>query len=334
MGIRKILWMTFANHYPQTLFVLWINLGFIFEASSTATVRKKTYCCWVVDFIRFNKMARPESLSSSDIDRYLSHLAIKRHVSVNTQKTALNAIVFMYKQFMGMEVGELSFALSSRPQTIPTVFSHEEAVQILSYLEGIHSLCASLMYGAGLEVMETVRLRIQDVDFANNCLVIRNGKGRKWRRTLLPHSLHKPLQDQMQYALLLHQKDINEGFGAVYLPDALSRKCPKAPYEPAWQYMFPARFRSKDPRSQEKRRHHIGEQQVQRSVKKAISSAQVMKKSSCHTFRHSFATNLLRKGVGIRNIQEILGHSGLNTTQIYTHVVGIQERGIVSPIDA
>ncbi|BBM03840.1 integron integrase [Microbulbifer sp. GL-2] len=294
---------------------------------------EQTYCYWVKDFIRFNQMRHPEVLGKAEVDNWLSHLAINRSVSINTQKTALNAVVFLYKQFMGLELGELKFDSSHRPRQLPVVFSHREATDILGQLTGPAKLAVSLMYGSGLRVMEAVRLRVKDVDFAEQCLFVREAKGEKSRRTLLPKTLIEPLKAQIHYALSLHQQDLNEGHGEVYLPFALAKKFPKAAASPVWQYIFPARERSRDPRSDTIRRHHIGEQQIRRAVGRAISNLGIWKKASCHTFRHSFATNLLRSGADIRNIQELLGHNDISTTMIYTHVVGIHERGLTSPLD-
>ncbi|MFD1215015.1 integron integrase [Microbulbifer celer] len=294
---------------------------------------EKTYCFWIKDFIRFHQMRKPQELNKRDVDEWLSHLANRRSVSINTQKTALNAVVFLYKQFLEIDLGELRFEKTSKGRRLPVVFTHQEAMAVLEQMHGYHKLAASLMYGSGLRVMEAVRLRVQDIDFAQQCLFVRESKGEKTRRTLLPTSLLAPLKAQVDLVLALHQRDLEEGFGAVYLPFALSKKYPKAATSPNWQYVFPAPERSKDPRSDAIRRHHVGEQQVRRAVANALATTGIRKKASCHTFRHSFATNLLAKGTDIRNIQELLGHTDVNTTMIYTHVIGIHERGVVSPLD-
>jgi integron integrase len=294
---------------------------------------EKTYCTWILDFIRFHNRKHPETMGAAEVDTWLSYLANQRHVAINTQKTALNAVVFLYKHFFGHELGELEFNRSNKGRILPTVFTHDEAMRVLSLMKNDHKLIASLMYGAGLRVMEAVRLRIQDVDFSQSCLFIREAKGDKSRRTLLPRSLTDALKVQVDFALALHQKDRQAGFGEVYLPYALAKKYPNAASSAAWQYVFPAPNLSLDPREQVIRRHHVGEQQVRRSVAKAMTATSIRKKASCHTFRHSFATNLLRAGTDIRSIQELMGHNDVSTTMIYTHVVGVHERGVVSPLD-
>lgn len=303
------------------------------RAKHLAYRTEKTYCAWIIDFIRFNQRKHPEALDKEHVNAWLSHLANNRHVAVNTQKTALNAVVFLYKQFLNRDLGEFEFTRTNKGRRLPVVFTHEEALQVISAMSGVHKLAVSLMYGAGLRVMEAVRLRVQDIDFGESCIFVREAKGEKWRRTLLPRSLIEPLKIQIELSLAIHQQDLAQGFGEVYLPHALAKKYPKAAISPAWQYVFPASSKAVDPRSDVIRRHHIGEQQVRRSVALALGKTNIRKKASCHTFRHSFATNLLRAGTDIRNIQELMGHNDVSTTMIYTHVIGIHERGVSSPLD-
>lgn len=303
------------------------------RAQHMAYRTEKTYCGWIRGYIRFHQMRHPKELGAAEVEAWLAYLAGHRSVAVNTQKTALNAVVFLYRQFLGIELGELQFGRANKGRRLPVVFSHREAMAVIERLSGHHKLAVSLMYGSGLRVMEAVRLRVQDVDFEQRCLFVREAKGEKWRRTLLPKSLVEPLRTQIDLALALHRRDLEEGYGEVYLPFALAKKYPKAGRSAGWQYVFPAPGRSVDPRSGVMRRHHLGEQQVRRAVARAVTDAGIHKKASCHTFRHSFATNLLAAGTDIRNIQELLGHSDVNTTMIYTHVVGVHERGVVSPMD-
>jgi len=303
------------------------------RARALAYKTEKTYCYWVLYYIRFNHKRNPEELGSSEIEAFLQHLGAEKNVAPNTQKTALNALVFLYEKFLGHEVGVLNFKSSTRPRQLPAVFSHEEAQKVISHLNGAAWLATSLMYGSGLRVSEATRLRVQDMEIEAGYIVVREAKGMKSRRTLLPESLKPRLQKQIDYVLAQHAIDKAKGYGSVYLPFALERKYPHASTEPGWQYLFPAANYSVDPRSGIKRRHHIGERMIQRAVKSAIGKSGIFKKSGCHTFRHSFATRLLEQGTDLRNIQEMMGHNDISTTQIYTHVVGLHQRGIKSPVD-
>jgi integron integrase len=294
---------------------------------------EKTYCHWVLGYIRFSGRRHPEEMGEAEIEAYLQYLSTVRNVSPNTQKIALNALVFLYQRFLQRELGKLQFTYATKPRQIPTVFSHDEAIRVLRQLQGSTWLAASLMYGSGLRVSEACRLRIQDIELVGGYIMVREAKGEKTRRTLLPSSLVPRLRQQVNFVIAQHDKDLTDGFGSVYLPYALARKYPRAAKETGWQYLFPAQQYSVDPRSGVTRRHHISEQVVQRAVRAAIRKANIFKKSGCHTFRHSFATRLLEQGNDLRNIQEILGHNDISTTQIYTHVVGLHERGMKSPVD-
>lgn len=304
------------------------------RARGLAYRTEKTYCQWVRRFIRYHKFREASHMQVEHIVPFLNHLVVDRQCSINTQRTALNALVCLFREFMQMEVGELMFNHARKPRKLPTVLNSGEAQAVIAHLSGNHRLLVQLMYGSGLRVMEAVRLRVKDVDFSNGGLFVQEAKGGKSRRTLLPNRLIPLLKEQVSHVAHLHATDLAARRGSVYLPDALARKYPQAPYELAWQYLFPANKYSIDPRTGVERRHHIGEHQIQRAVKIAVHHSGINKRVTCHTFRHSFATELLRQGTDLRNIQEILGHASLETTQIYTHVVGLHERGMVSPVDA
>lgn len=294
---------------------------------------EKTYCYWVLAYIRFHKRRNPKDMGAREVEAFLEHLATQKNVSPNTQKTALNALVFLHQKFLGQTLGELRFTYTSAPRQIPNVFTHDEATAVIARLSGNPKLGACLMYGSGLRVSEAARLRVQDIEIERGVIVIREAKGLKSRQTLLPASLLERLQQQLAFVAAQHTRDLADGYGSVYLPYALARKYPNAEFALGWQYLFPATHLAVDPRTGIRRRHHLTEQTFQRAVKKAIKSAGILKKSGCHTFRHSFATRLLEQGTDLRNIQEILGHSDISTTQIYTHVVGLHQRGLTSPID-
>jgi len=295
---------------------------------------EKSYISWMKRFILFHNKRHPKDMGDVEIEQFLNHLVLKRGVSASTQAQALNAVVFLYKQVLEMEIGQFeNLRKSNKPKRLPVVLSVSEVGQILSLLDGRNHLMASLLYGSGLRLMECIRLRIQDIDFDYSQLHVRNGKGQKDRVTTLPKSLFNELRNQMKQTRLIHQQDLEEGFGEVWLPPALSRKYPSAGREWGWQYLFPATKRSIDPTSSRERRHHLDEKVLQRAVKQAVRQSGITKRASCHTFRHSFATHLLERGQDIRTVQELLGHSDVSTTMIYTHVLNQGGMGVQSPLD-
>lgn len=295
---------------------------------------EQAYVRWIKNYIYFHNKKHPNEMGDEEITAYLSHLASTKNVSAATQNQALNALVFLYRKVLEIEVGVFKdLVRAKRPKRLPVVLSHDEALDVLSNINGMPWLMASLLYGSGLRVMECVRLRIKDIDYKFKQITVRDGKGKKDRITLLPESLIEPLKEAIEHAKNIHQFDLSEGFGEVYLPYALARKYPNAPVETGWQYIFPASKRSVDPRSNKERRHHISETVVQKAVKKAVRSTDIVKPASCHTFRHSFATRLIEKGTDIRTVQELLGHENVSTTEIYTHVLNINKRAVLSPVD-
>ncbi|MGJ8670803.1 MAG: integron integrase [Oceanococcus sp.] len=295
---------------------------------------EETYVQWVRRFILFHRKQHPRDMGKREIESFLSYLALGKRVSASTQNQAMSALLFLYRQVLGMEPDWLSDVVRARrPAKLPVVLTPGEVQRILENLRGPNHLCAALMYGAGLRLLETLRLRLKDLDFAYNQITVRNGKGDKDRHVPLPDLLRPALQQQRLAALALHRADITAGFGEVWLPHALARKFPRAPVSNQWQYLFPARSRAIDPRDGKERRHHINESSVQRAVKNAVRRAKIEKAASCHTLRHSFATHLLETGADIRTIQELLGHSDVRTTQIYTHVMNRGGLGALSPLD-
>jgi integron integrase len=295
---------------------------------------EETYLLWIRRFILFHNKRHPRDMGAAELEAFLTYLAVKRTVSASTQNIALNAILFMYKQVLAIELPWLDGVVrAKKSERLPVVLSRDEVNRLLDQLEGTFQLMARLMYGTGMRLMECVRLRVKDIDFNRNEILVRDGKGAKDRITVLPRVLIAPLQNHLARVSLLHVDDLAKGFGEVYLPDALARKYPSAPREWAWQFVFPANGFSIDPRSKVKRRHHVHEQALQRAIKKAVHKAQINKPASSHTFRHSFATHLLESGYDIRTVQELLGHSDVKTTQIYTHVLNRGPGGVLSPLD-
>lgn len=296
---------------------------------------EQVYDSWVCRFILFCDNRAPGDVGSDRIVAFLEDLAVRGQVAASTQNQALNALVFLYKQVLGKTLDELSdFARAKRPKRLPVVLERAEVVQLLERLEDTQHLMAALLYGTGMRLMECVRLRVQDVDFHYHQVLVRNGKGQKDRVVPLPKRLEQPLREQLEKARALHGEDLEQGFGEVFLPDALARKWPNASKEWIWQYVFPSGRLSVDPRSGKTRRHHIHENGLQKAVKAAAQKAGIMKKVNCHCLRHSFATHLLASGYDIRTVQELLGHADVSTTMIYTHVLNRGgQGGVLSPLD-
>jgi len=295
---------------------------------------EEAYTYWIKKFIFFNKKKHPQDMGEREIEVFLTHLAVVDNVAVSTQNQALNALVFLYRQVLGRELDKSIDAVrSNKPRKLPTVLTREEVQALLGVMTGGNQLMAKLTYGSGLRLMECVRLRVKDLDLGYNQITVRDAKGGKDRRTMVPERLKEALREQLERVRLLHEKDIAGGIGTVYLPHALARKFPHASKEFGWKYFFPSVSISKDPRSGEMRRHHIHENNMQKAVKKAASIACIDKRVTVHTLRHSFATHLLEDGYDIRNIQELLGHKDVSTTMIYTHVLNRGGKGVKSPLD-
>ena len=295
---------------------------------------EEAYIAWIKDFILFHNKRHPDQMGAPEVSSYLSYLATQRHVASATQNQALAALLFLYKEVLGQPLDWIEgVQRAKRSSRLPVVFTKDEVKRVISHLDGTKWLMASLLYGAGLRLMECVRLRVKDIDFLRNQITIRDGKGGKDRVTMLPRRLKEPLRTHLERIKILHERDMEEGFGHVHLPFALARKFPNAAREWYWQYVFPAPQRSIDPRSGREQRHHISETTLQKAVKQAVRAAGVKKPGSCHTFRHSFATHLIESGYDIRTVQELMGHSDVKTTMIYTHVLNKGGRGVDSPFD-
>ena len=293
-----------------------------------------TYIKWVTEFILYHNKRHPEEMGKSEVSQFLTHLAVDRNVAASTQNQALGAILFLYRDVLKRDIGWLDDVERAKgPVRVPVVFSREEAKAVLVHLRGTKWIMASLLYGSGLRLMECVRLRVKDVDFHYDEIVVKEGKGQKDRRTVLPVSLKEPLITHLEHIKAVHARDTREGHCCVYLPYALGKKYPNAGSQLGWQYLFPASGLSSDPRTGLLRRHHMDETALQRAVKAAIKSAGIYKHASCHTFRHSFATHLLEDGHDIRTVQELLGHKDVSTTMIYTHVMMKGGMGVRSPLD-
>lgn len=295
---------------------------------------EEAYVGWIRRFILANERRHPAVMGALEVEAFLTRLATHGQVAAATQNQALSALLFLYREVLGIELPWMDeIRRAKRPQRLPVVLTRAEVDALLGELQGLSWLMASLLYGSGLRLMECVRLRVKDIDFARHELTVRQGKGGKDRRTMLPARLAAPLRAHLEEVQRVHARDLAAGFGEVWLPGALERKYKGAAREPGWQYAFPAERRSVDPRSGVVRRHHVDESVLQRAVKGAVRNAGIRKPATCHTLRHSFATHLLESGYDIRTIQELLGHKDVATTQIYTHVLNRGGAGVLSPLD-
>lgn len=296
---------------------------------------ERTYIEWTRRFILFHRKRHPKEMGEAEVAAFLTYLAVDRKVAASTQNQALNALVFVYKHVLDQPLGEITGAVrAKRPARLPVVLSQDEVRRVLAELRGAQWLIACLQYGSGLRLMESIRLRVKDLEFERHAIMVRDGKGGKDRVVTLADALVEPLQRHLASRRNLFDQDSAQGFGTVHLPHALARKYPNAERSWGWQYVFPASRLSTDPRSGTTRRHHLDETVIQKAVAKAVRKCGIEKPASCHTLRHSFATHLLERGADIRTVQEQLGHADVRTTQIYTHVIQRGGRAVLSPLSA
>jgi integron integrase len=294
---------------------------------------EQTYARWIVRYVKYHNTRHPGEMGKEEVRTYLSNLATGRNVAASTQNQALNALLFLYRDVLGREWDEIDdFQRAKEPKRLPVVLSEQEVKTLLGRMEGTNGLVAHLLYGAGLRLSDALRQRVKDIDFDYEQITVRQGKGKKDRRTILPEPLEGPLQRQLQKSKVTWQEDLESGYGEASMPLALARKYPNAATEWGWQYVFPSSQRSEDPRSGDVKRHHRSPSAVQKAVKRAVRAAGITKPATPHTLRHSFATHLLKQGTDIRTVQELLGHQDLRTTQIYTHVLQQGKAGTRSPL--
>jgi integron integrase len=295
---------------------------------------EQAYLDWIRRFIVFHGKRHPGELGAAEVEAFLTHLAVDELMSPSTQNQAKSALLFLYREALSVELPWLDHVQSAKARDrLPVVLTRDEVTQILCRLDGAHALLGRLLYGSGMRIMEGVRLRVADVDIVRRAVLVRNGKGAKDRVTMLPQGVAAPLRAHLAEVRSLHDADLSHGYGAVWLPHALSRKYPSAAREWRWQYVFPAERISADPRTGVVRRHHLGDQSFQRAMRRAVQDSGITKPATPHTLRHSFATHLLESGYDIRTVQELLGHADVSTTMIYTHVLNRGGRAVVSPLD-
>jgi integron integrase len=296
---------------------------------------EQAYTSWTRRYVRFHDTTHPRDLDANDVRAFLDHLATERGVAASTQNQALNALVFLYHQVLHLDLDDIgTIERAQRPRRLPTVLSRGDVRRLLRAMSGTNRWVACLLYGSGLRLSEALRLRVKDVRFHRDELMVRDGKGRKDRRTMLPPRLQDPLRRHLRQVKVLHEEDTAEGFGTVHLPDALARKYPTAAHEWRWQFVFPSTRRSTDPRSGAVHRHHRSDSAVQHAVKTAVEQIGLTPRATCHTLRHSFATHLIEDGYDIRTVQELLGHEDIRTTMRYVHVLNRGGRGVQSPLES
>ena len=295
---------------------------------------EQTYVMWILRYIRFNGTRHPTEIGKKEIEKFLSYLAEDKNVAKSTQNQAFNAILFLYRHVLDLPVaGKIEAARSTKPKHMPVVLTRDEVRTVIENMTGIYQLMAKLLYGSGLRLLEVIRLRVGDLDFGNNLIIVRDSKGNKDRNTILPREAQAPLKEHLKKVRAIFEKDLAEGNANVYLPHALADKYPNAGKSWIWQYVFPSKDISRDPRAGIMRRHHTYEGSLQKAVKTAAQKSDIPKRISCYTLRHSFATHMLESGKDIRTVQELLGHSDVRTTMIYTHVMSKNMGQITSPLD-
>ena len=330
-AIRVIMPMPTTDRKPKLLDQLSQAMRSRHYSRSTGT----THIHWIKRFTFFHHVRHPQEMAEPEINAFLTHLAVKEHVSASTQNQALCAIIFLYKYAINRKIGDIGGVIRARkPVRLPVVMTRDEVKAVLSNLTGDKWIIAYLIYGTGLRLLECLRLRIQELDFNKNQIIVRSGKGDKDRITMFPESVKKPLIEHLSKVKKIHESDVANGFGRVFLPDALVRKYPNASKEWRWQWVFPQETLWQNKKTDERGRHHIDESIIQKSVKDAVTRAGLVKRATCHTFRHSFATHLLEDGYDIRTVQELLGHKDLKTTMIYTHVLNKGPSAVRSPADS
>ncbi len=323
-----------AKFHPNPKLKLMDQVREVLRYHHYAYRTEQTYSQWILRYIYFfGGKTHPRNLGARDVERFLSDLAVRLEVSASTQRQALNALIFLYREVLDKPLdGKIQHVRSKRKPNLPTVMSREESQRFFQHISGTHALMAKLLYGSGLRLMECVRLRIKDVDFDRKRIQVL-GKGDKWRSTILAEPVISELRSHIERVKALHHRDLEDGFGEVYIPAALGRKYKNAAKETQWQYVFPSKKRSIDPRSGRERRHHVLESGLQKAVKTATHRASIDKRVTCHTLRHSFATAMLEIGTNIRVLQELMGHADVKTTERYTHVMDKDISRLRSPLE-